>query len=1086
MKFRELARRYLGDLQLEMRSSKRTQQYTPELSYRPVLDRFFRDIVAEIDSKIRVIYEPKRQASSGHPDWRFYHSSTLGVYGYVESKEIDSSRSLSVEEHKEQLQKYLVLNNVILTDGIEFVFCDQKGQRKTLSILPKPLDQSIDWKTLEPDARLETEFRTFFAHSGFRECSEEQLIAEAAKWARQLARNIETLADLPIDSALDEDEKRTIGSLNELKILLQNHHDPALRAPKAFADFVAQVLVFGLLYSHAALAGKHNKPTELYESMRRFWSKTAFKRTVEQVRPLRSLVGLLQVELRPPGPIGTWYDDCMMMLAHVRLRKGRREAPNYHVLYERFLEVFDPKTRFDYGAFYTPPELAKFTVELTQAIAHLELNGKSLYEKENKLIDPCCGTGNFLEQLIVHGGRKASLPQVIGFEILPAPYTLAHHRLSMLAGRRSYPNLSILLTDTLSDELEQTLASKPPTNLIEAEQQLARKLARPPLTLIIGNPPSSDSYRQSQGRNRQRILRLLEDFRPPRLERHQRQNIQKQIQNEFVKFLRWSCDKLLQSQVGILALILPASFADDVSYKHARKWLIEHFQKLWLLEIDKDGRTSVSASSIFNTLQGRILVVGLRIEKPKRLPRGCMIFHHSISNLDKTGKLRLLKHTRSQTDYIRMFKPVNIDSISSCFTVPKSFDRKLYSGFWQLCPAKPKPEANERFIFLGHVSGVKLAPSSLFVHADRQILWRRSRDVSELSIGLEELKSRWFEGQDKTPSPRKLSDDVRKAIGAAINLPKPPIRGYSYRPFMNLYALISPGVLQELAKMPNSGTRARSELLSAFESGDTVGIAVAPAPKHLGDRLRRFSSFCWELPDDDLCRRGSARIYCNKFPEYKTKAKKKWKATPIPNINPELLKCLHDILGGDPERILDDIVYYVHAILCSDSFLDTFEGALFVGSDPEQRPRIPIPANAQMFRRIAAFGKRIALLEKGMDQHDLKGRFAALTGLYSHEFKLTDHKAALDAERIDLIENGAVKLSICPIPRDILCFEVSGYSVIQQWLKMYSYPYTRTNFTEEHYSEFLRLLYRIETQLEVLKELDADVWRIVSGREKLL
>jgi len=126
----------------------------------------------------------------------------------------------------------------------------------------------------------------------------------------------------------------------------------------------------------------------------------------------------------------------------------------------------------------------------------------------------------------------------------------------------------------------------------------------------------------------------------------------------------------------------------------------------------------------------------------------------------------------------------------------------------------------------------------------------------------------WYSGQQKVPAASKFSPEVRGAIGrvAARN---DSYRSYAFRPLMHLPALLSEEVLSILAAQPNSGTRARPEVLSAFQAEDTIGMSIAPAPKELGEEIHRYVSFCWGIPDNDLCSRGNAQILCNQFPENK-------------------------------------------------------------------------------------------------------------------------------------------------------------------------------------------------------------------------
>ena len=1068
-----------------MRNAERTREHTPELSFRPVLHEFLSALAKLIDEDVQITYEPRRQRLAGQPDWRFNSIRTLGLYGYAEAKPLDMRTGLTLQPYSEQISRYLGLGHkLILTDGIDFAFCDRHSEPVTISLISKPLSLSDNWTEHALSPTLEGKFRGFLKQERAREISEEHLIEQLARRARILAESIAELSDLSPTMSLDETEKKTITALNSLRRELELHHDSSLKISRMFADFVAQVLVFGLLYAHRILEAETENPKDLYEKLQVFWENSSYRAYTNHLRPIRALVQILGKELETPlGVLGTWYDDCRLFLASVRLTPDGRREPNYHSLYERFLIIFDPKTRYDYGAFYTPPSLARFAVRLASVVAVEEFQS-TLFMEGNKLVDPCCGTGNFLEQLILAGGTDSGKPALVGFEILPAPYALTHHRLSFLRDRTSdLGNVSVVLTDTLSDDLEREKTGDS-MSLIQAEQQLARGLARPPLIAVIGNPPSSDSFKRVDKRNRKIITRLVNDFRPPTTERRGgRENVQKQMQNEFVKFLRWSCEKLLQSPHGLLAIVVPSSFGDDISYKYARKWLFDHFDKFWVLDIDTDSRTGVSASSLFSTLQGRMLVLGIRGSKARMSPSG-KVSYHSITNLAKEEKIRELAMERSPKEYLSLFEqlPLNEDSFS--LRRQASFDRKLYERYWPLFSSSIKPSDDEPCVFLRHVRGVKLAPSGLFIHIERQFLLRRSHELLSERFDYLQFKSRWFQGQDKPPSIGKLSLDVRNAIGREIKSSEPPIRKYAYRPFLTVEALISEPVLETLARQPNSGTRIRPELISAFESPQTFGISMAPAPRQLGERIHRFASFCWYLPDDDLCKRGSARILCNNFPDYGSGSKLKWNRTPRPNVSRLLLSRLVEIVDGKSEELVNEVVFYVYAILCSDAYIKTFEGALFAGADVNVR--IPITRDSELFHRIAEAGKKLATLEKYDHEVKVPIDFQGLLPLFDHEFRLTQWILDDTKEQIDLLQDNQVVISLAPVPREILLFTVSGYDVLQQWLKFHCYAYTRGPFTLQQYQTLLQLISKISSQLAILRYLEDDVRSLVAGEPDLL
>ncbi|RYF40693.1 MAG: hypothetical protein EOO38_21570, partial [Cytophagaceae bacterium] len=143
---------------------------------------------------------------------------------------------------------------------------------------------------------------------------------------------------------------------------------------------------------------------------------------------LKTLVTGLKTELNSDlSRLGIWYDDLRRLLAHIHLSTNQINIPDFHELYETFLSVYDPKTRFDYGAFYTPRSLAYYTTNLVKAIIADNLPNLDLETTTHKIIDPCCGTGTFIEA-VLEKFKLNSTSTIIGFEILPAPYALAHYR----------------------------------------------------------------------------------------------------------------------------------------------------------------------------------------------------------------------------------------------------------------------------------------------------------------------------------------------------------------------------------------------------------------------------------------------------------------------------------------------------------------------------------------------------------------------------------------------------------------------------------------------------------------------------------
>lgn len=432
------------------------------------------------------------------------------------------------------------------------------------------------------------------------------------------------------------------------------------------------------------------------------------------------------------------------------------------------------------------------------------------------------------------------------------------------------------------------------------------------------------------------------------------------------------------------------------------------------------------------------------------------------------------------------FNEYPIDQSSWSFRPALPYDNEKYARFWPLYPRGKDPSPEEAYVFARQCSGIKLAPSSLFIHSNSSMLLRRLRDTANENNSVENLLANWFSGQAKPPAKSKFSRDVRRKIGDAISGRNQEIRSYAYRPFLNLYALISEQVLKELSNEGGGGTRYRPEIIAAYENPRTIGISVSPAPKDIDAKLNRFASFCWAIPDNDLSARGNGRIFCNLFPEYSKK--NNWNKTAVPNINPRLIEALS--AAATSPVSLEDVVFYVYGVLCSNSYLDAFEGALFTVVDTEQRPRIPFPASLELFMNIANLGKQLAELEKPdavVDPNERGTEINSLALSFTRPFKLGSFEVKPETESIKLYdENHHLTVEMPSISPEVLSFRVSGYDVINTWLKFHSWAYTRADFTKQDFNQLLDLLYKIKSQMDIINELDAELSKILSENSPLL
>ena len=1081
MSFESDVKKYLRSYQNEYKAAAYGGQHTAELSFRVPMHTLFNEISRDLNptGNFDVILEPRNQGRMGRPDWRIQDSVSLGVYGYIEAKG-PSNEPFDIAPYQNQISRYLTLGHkLIITDGIDFVFCFTDTP-VVVSVIDKSQMGAPDWSRLPVDPLFKFYMEQFFSNPAPQYVDEEKLVELVAIRTRNLADEIFAYADLSAEEAINDDERQVIDLLNGLRELVYNHNDPNLRTSSVFADFTAQVIMFCLLFAHRVVCSSADSSTEKAEKIRSY----AFNDIAEGevLLPFRNLMVYLRNHAGTTTFIDQWVDECILFLSFVQMTERQLMNPDYHRLFELFLTKFDKQARFDYGAFYTPKILAEFVVRLVNKVVADYFDGTTIYDDGNTIIDPCCGTGSFLEQIVSHDNSDGAY-NLCGFEILPAPYMLANYRMTLVGQHyaRSRLNPNIVLANTLSNYLLEDNAN---AESIEGQELIrAKELSSLPLKLIIGNPPSSDSIRNNVSDDFSQIIELMDDFRPPLENRHGRQNIQKQINNPFMQFLRWSCEKLLTNDNhSVLALIVPLSFLEAESYKYARKYLIEHFSKIWAIAIDTDARTGVRGDSLFMTMQGRAVI--LLIRKFGEFSPVTEINYADISRGKREEKEAILRGNID--DFVEHFVTFGISDAMYSFMPSRSFNEELYSTFWPI-----STEAGEPGVFLNQCSGAKMAPTALLTHVKQPMLKRRSREIANEGI----MKAQeWIGGQDKSVVGSKITAfqnalqtcGTRRELDNVLN---ENIRPCSFRPFVNSNALLWKTIFDYQAGVGGGGARVRPEIKAVYELENTVGFSLAHAPKDLDESLGQFTSFCWYFPDNDLSRRGNGHIYLNQYIR-DTRTNEV-----INNVHGALIDRFTATTGLTPAECAKKMVFYAYAVFCSQVYLEEFYGALFVVNQSENRARIPIPDDADTFMRLAELGERLALLEKNGSEVDnileldYDGLLSQLGSGFHLEHSRVAARSPYDEENEQFIltdeVTGTTIRVYCPVA--LQKFTISGYNVIKDcWLKFHSYRFTHCEFAKEDFKELLDLFNKIASQMRIVSEVDEVLHNIVSGDIPLL
>ena len=283
------------------------------------------------------------------------------------------------------------------------------------------------------------------------------------------------------------------------------------------------------------------------------------------------------------------------------------EDPVIH-FYETFLAEYDPQLRVERGVYYTPPQVISYIVRSVDALLKAALNiPDGLADNNTLILDPATGTGGFLLAVLDHIREYVTttygtgdwnryinaqlVKRLFGFELLVAPYTIAHLKLSVFLqaqGWQPTERLRVYLTNALEEpvEREQRL---PFAGFISDEANAAVSVKRDePLLVILGNPPYPLASANPSSDNEEQptfIGQLIEDYKPVDGQLLGIWDQKKSLQSDYVKFIRWAQWRIDRNGEGVVGYIVNNSFLDGLTFRRMRQSLLDSFDSIYVLNL---------------------------------------------------------------------------------------------------------------------------------------------------------------------------------------------------------------------------------------------------------------------------------------------------------------------------------------------------------------------------------------------------------------------------------------------------------------------------------------------------------------------
>jgi len=452
-----------------------------EHTHRPALQNLLEALLPDLT----IINEPKRQAC-GMPDFKLLRNRKLigsGVpVAYIETKNLDDGDLDGVGKNKGQFDRYkAALDNVVFTDYLDFVFY-KKGIR-----LGSVAVGELKGKEIKPAKANYDTFRRMMKDLG---ASMPQKIVSGRALAEIMAGKARLMATV-IEDLLQAGD----GDLTEQLAVFQDVLIKEM-TKQEFADVYAQTITYGLfaarIHDKEATGFSRERAAKLIPPTNPFLRKL-FQAIAGY--DLDKKLAILVDDLAEAYGAA----DVREILAGVE-KDGKDPAIYF---YENFLSVYDPGERKRKGVYYTPRPIVNFMVRAVDELLQKDFgirrgladrsitpvwNGKGGPPSEGadfdslenwdfphrvQILDPAVGTGAFLAEVVSQVYQKLKgekgvwsdyvrndlLPRLNGFELLMAPYTMAHTmlawQLTHFAGAERVPSLQAAI-----DTQNEILAAK--------------------------------------------------------------------------------------------------------------------------------------------------------------------------------------------------------------------------------------------------------------------------------------------------------------------------------------------------------------------------------------------------------------------------------------------------------------------------------------------------------------------------------------------------------------------------------------------------------------------------------------------------
>lgn len=774
--------------------------------------------------------------------------------------------------------------------------------------------------------------------------------------------------------------------------------------------------------------------------------------------------------------------------------RTRGEDPVIH-FYENFLKAYDKQLKVQRGVFYTPQPVVSYIVRSVHELLQTEFGladgladtttwGEMLQkhpgmklppltdepgEKRTispdepfvQILDPATGTATFLVEVIdiIHRTLAAKwkqqrltddqqraawndyvprhlLPRVHAFELMMAPYAIAHMKIGLKLAEFGYgfgteERARIYLANALESWVKQLplIGFDALAHEAAAVNEIKRQKR---FTVVIGNPPYSLLSANLEPHHRA----IVEDYKFVNgIRIHERGALQmeKNLNDDYVKFIRLTQLTIDRSGAGVFGLITNHSFLDNPTMRGMRWSLLRSASRMWLNDLHgnltkqeqpPDGCDDVN---VFQIKQGVAIALSVRVPGEDG---ACEAKYHELWGT-RHSKEAWLGANHAGTHKWELLGPTP----EHYLFVPQSSSLKAEFEAWpSLADAMPTNGAGYITARDNLVIDFKRDAVIERVHAFKDSL----QDDASLLKAFDVAEKKGWDVQ-RARSGLKLVDIPKRVIPT------------NYRPFDSRWIFFDSTLVW-----------GRSWPTMRHVIGHPGNLTL------LATRMTKDKWDVWVARTVSSHKAMSAYDTNSVFPLYLSEdseiSQQSFASDHRINFSTSFLKSLASAFGIQMEGpnclpagvTPEDIFHYAYAVFHSPGYRNRYAEFLKIVF-----PRLPLTGNLELFRALVRLGGELTALHL-LESPRLAQPVTEFIGGRSPEIEKISRTR--DTVWVDKAQTTGFR----GVSEPVWNFYVGGYQVCQKWLK----DRKGRNLTDEDIAHYQRIVVALSETIRLMSEID--------------